>query len=120
MTSVCFKILEIPERKVGALMGPGGAHIKSLQEVLRVKLGVADDSTKPGSRFVSLWGSPMNVKVAVDVVMLATGLLQPEGGGNGGNNGGGGGRRGPRGADDASSVAGSARSEATTAAGAEE
>lgn len=26
----------------------------------------------------SIWGSPLNVKVAVDVVMLATGLLQQQ------------------------------------------
>jgi hypothetical protein len=52
LTSVCFKIIEIPDRRVGALLGPNGAHIKSLQEVLRCKMGVADNSSKPGSRFV--------------------------------------------------------------------
>lgn len=52
LTSVCFRIVEIPERRVGALLGPSGAHIKSLQDVLRVKMGVADSSSKPGSRFV--------------------------------------------------------------------
>ncbi|KAL4858199.1 Far upstream element-binding protein 3 [Chlorella vulgaris] len=78
VSSVCFRIVEIPERRVGALLGPGGAHIKSLQDVLRCKMGVADMSTKPNSRFVSIWGAPLNVKVAVDVVMLATGLLQQQ------------------------------------------
>lgn len=141
LTSVCFRIIEIPERRVGALLGPSGSHIKNLQEVLRVKLGVADNSNKPGSRFVrcapgvgaralvcvgaaascappdspahcirqvgplsphfaaarsppaatahpqrcpapplprSIWGAPLNVKVAVDVVLLATGLLQQQ------------------------------------------
>ena len=37
--------------RVGVL-GPNGAHIKNLQEVLRCKMGVADGSSKPGSRFV--------------------------------------------------------------------
>lgn len=49
-------------------------------------MGVADNSSKPGSRFVSIWGAPLNVKVAVDVVLLATGLLQHQvaaGGGGG-------------------------------------
>lgn len=78
LNSVCFRIIEIPERRVGALLGPSGAHIKSLQEVLRCKMGVADNSKKAGSRFVSIWGAPLNVKVAVDVVMLATGLLQQQ------------------------------------------
>jgi hypothetical protein len=49
---VCFRIVEIPDRKVGAVLGPNGAHIKNLQEVLRCKMGVADGSSKPGSRFV--------------------------------------------------------------------
>jgi hypothetical protein len=52
LNSVCFRIVEIPERRVGALLGPSGAHIKSLQEVLRCKMGVADSTSKPGSRFV--------------------------------------------------------------------
>ncbi|EFN55717.1 hypothetical protein CHLNCDRAFT_57876 [Chlorella variabilis] len=78
LSSVCFRIIEIPERRVGALLGPNGSHIKNLQEVLRCKMGVADNSNKPGSRFVSIWGAPLNVKVAVDVVMLATGLLQQQ------------------------------------------
>ena len=52
VSSVCFRIIEIPDRKVGALLGPSGAHIKNLQEVLRCKMGVADFSIKPGSRFV--------------------------------------------------------------------
>lgn len=33
LTSVCFRIIEIPERRVGALLGPSGSHIKNLQEV---------------------------------------------------------------------------------------
>ncbi|KAL4436969.1 hypothetical protein ABPG75_004108 [Micractinium tetrahymenae] len=78
LSSVCFRIIEIPERRVGALLGPSGSHIKNLQEVLRCKMGVADNSNKPGSRFVSIWGAPLNVKVAVDVVLLATGLLQQQ------------------------------------------
>ncbi len=49
---MCFRIIEIPERRVGALLGPSGSHIKNLQEVLRCKMGVADNSNKPGSRFV--------------------------------------------------------------------
>ncbi|PRW33858.1 far upstream element-binding 1-like isoform X1 [Chlorella sorokiniana] len=85
LTSVCFRIIEIPEKRVGALLGPSGSHIKSLQEVLRCKMGVADNSSKPGSRFVSIWGSPLNVKVAVDVVMLATGLLQQQMSGDSGS-----------------------------------
>ena len=52
LCSVCFRIVEIPDRKVGAVLGPNGAHIKNLQEVLRCKMGVADGSSKPGSRFV--------------------------------------------------------------------
>ncbi|PSC69332.1 Far upstream element-binding 2 [Micractinium conductrix] len=85
LSSVCFRIIEIPERRVGALLGPSGSHIKTLQEVLRCKMGVADASNKVGSRFVSIWGSPLNVKVAVDVVLLSTGLLsQQMNGGDGG------------------------------------
>lgn len=52
LSSVCFRIIEIPERRVGALLGPSGSHIKTLQEVLRCKMGVADASNKVGSRFV--------------------------------------------------------------------
>lgn len=71
--SVCFKIVELPEKRAGSLLGPGGAHIKALQEVLRCKMGICESSTKPGSRFISIWGQPANVKVAVDLVYVATG-----------------------------------------------
>lgn len=72
-----MKILPVPPRKVGNLLGPGGMHIKSLQEVLKVKIGVAEPHDSTGSRYVTLWGPAQNMRVATDVVLLAAGLLQP-------------------------------------------
>lgn len=70
--SVCIKTMAIPARSVGMLLGPGGVHIKSLQDVLRCKMGV----TKTGStnvEYLTIWGSPVNVRVAQDVINLAVG-----------------------------------------------
>jgi transcription antitermination factor NusA-like protein len=72
ITSVAFKVLQIPEKRAGSLLGPGGTYIQTLQDVLRVKLGICEGH-KPGSRFVAVWGSPMNVNVALDVIAVATG-----------------------------------------------
>lgn len=72
ITSVAFKIVQIPEKRAGSLLGPGGAHIKTLQEVLRVKMGICE-GTRPGSRYVAVHGSPSNVNVALDVIALVTG-----------------------------------------------
>lgn len=134
-----MRIISIPQRRVGNLLGPSGQHIKSLQvggldgwpgkagraesglcsragpaacrwtwprgargcarvqrplttpcaahplvathlsqEVLRVKIGVADPVDRSGNRHVTLWGAPQNVRVAADVVMLAAGSLPQE------------------------------------------
>jgi len=72
ITSVAFKVVQIPEKRAGSLIGPGGTYIQTLQDVLRVKLGICEGH-KPGSRFVAVWGSPANVNVALDVIAVATG-----------------------------------------------
>ncbi|KAL4548553.1 hypothetical protein Ndes2526B_g01117 [Nannochloris sp. 'desiccata'] len=72
ITSVAFKVVQIPEKRAGSLLGPGGTYIQTLQDVLRVKLGICEGH-KPGSRFVAVWGSPANVNVALDVIAVATG-----------------------------------------------
>jgi hypothetical protein len=74
ISSVAVKIIEVAERSVGALLGPRGAHIKALQEMLRVKIGL-QEAGKAGTRHVTLWGHPLNVKVAVDAVLVACGEL---------------------------------------------
>jgi hypothetical protein len=74
ITSVAFKVVQIPEKRAGSLLGPGGIHIQTLQDVIRVKLGICEGH-KPGSRFVAVWGSPANVNVALDVIAVATGGL---------------------------------------------
>lgn len=46
-----------------------------------MKIGVAEPEVpNPAERFVTLWGSPLNVKVAIDLVLLTTGQLQVCGG----------------------------------------
>ncbi len=72
ITSVAFKVVQIPEKRAGSLIGPGGTYIQTLQDVIRVKLGICEGH-KPGSRFVAVWGSPSNVNVALDVIAVATG-----------------------------------------------
>lgn len=72
ITSVAFKVIQIPEKRAGSLIGPGGTYIQTLQDVLRVKLGICEGN-KPASRFVAIWGSPANVNVALDVIAVATG-----------------------------------------------
>ncbi|GAB4823052.1 hypothetical protein N2152v2_010098 [Parachlorella kessleri] len=77
--SVCMRIIKIPHLRVGAILGPGGAHVKTLQEMLKVKIGVSEpNGPDPETRYVTLWGAPLNVKVAIDVVLLTTGQLQTE------------------------------------------
>lgn len=103
ITSVCFEIVAVPAGKVGVLLGPEGRHIKVLQDVLKVKLGIAfsnstnnnnKKSKQPSSnssnatasisiststekvKYVSIWGPPMNVKVAKEAVLVATGALK--------------------------------------------
>lgn len=51
LTSVCFRIIEIPERRVGALLGPSGSHIKSLQ----VRVGEAGSCGGLGKHPGSGW-----------------------------------------------------------------
>lgn len=72
INSVAFKVVQIPEKKAGSLLGPGGAYIQTLQDVMRVKMGICEGN-KPGSRYVAVWGSPTNVNVAMDVIAVATG-----------------------------------------------
>jgi hypothetical protein len=79
ITSVSFRVVEVPEKRVGSILGPGGAHIQALQELLRCKIGVCDTSRKPGSRFVSVWGPPAHVRIALDVVAACTGGLGDRG-----------------------------------------
>lgn len=76
ISSVCFEIVEVPGRRIGLLMGPGGASIRVLQDLLSVKIGVADAANPSApTRFVSIWGSPLNVSVAKDAVLVATGAM---------------------------------------------
>ena len=54
---------------------PPAVHL--LQEMLKVKIGVSEpNGPDPETRYVTLWGAPLNVKVAIDVVLLTTGQLQ--------------------------------------------
>jgi hypothetical protein len=71
--SVAFRVVEVPEKRVGSILGPGGSHIQALQNMLHCKIGVADSTAKPGSRFVSVWGPPPMVRIAIDVVYAAAG-----------------------------------------------
>lgn len=71
--SVAFRVIEVPEKRVGAILGQGGLHIQALQSMLTCKIGVADTSEKKGTRFVSVWGPPAMVRIAVDVVIAAAG-----------------------------------------------
>jgi hypothetical protein len=76
LTSVSFRIIPIPASKAGAVMGPAGSHIKSLQEVLRVKIGISDakeHSGRPVMKYAAVWGYTDNVNVACDVIAVATG-----------------------------------------------
>ena len=70
--SVAFKVIQIPEKRAGSLLGPGGTYIQTLQDIMRVKMGICEGN-KPGSRYVAVWGSPTNVNVAMDVIAVATG-----------------------------------------------
>ena len=48
-----------------------------VQEMLKVKIGVSEpNGPDPETRYVTLWGAPLSVKVAIDVVLLTTGQLQ--------------------------------------------
>lgn len=73
INSVAFKVMQVPERRVGSILGPGGAHVQALQELLRVKIGLTEDVTKNGCRHVSVYGPPANVRVALDVIAVCTG-----------------------------------------------
>uniref|UniRef100_A0A1D1ZZB9 K Homology domain-containing protein n=1 Tax=Auxenochlorella protothecoides TaxID=3075 RepID=A0A1D1ZZB9_AUXPR len=81
VTSTCFRMLPVAERRVGALLGPAGAHIRALQDVLRVRMGVEDGADLAGVKHVSFWGPVENVDVAMRAVALATGQQRwrPEG-----------------------------------------
>lgn len=74
ITSIAFKVVQIPEKRAGGLLGPGGTYIKALQDMLKVKMGICEGS-KPGSRYVAVWGPPTNVNVALDVIAVTTGGL---------------------------------------------
>ncbi|RMZ53013.1 hypothetical protein APUTEX25_001132, partial [Auxenochlorella protothecoides] len=65
VTSTCFRMLPVAERRVGALLGPAGAHIRALQDVLRVRMGVEDGADLAGVKHVSFWGPVENVDVAM-------------------------------------------------------
>ena len=72
INSVALKVVSIPAARAGSLIGPGGSYIKMLQDVMKVKLGICEGN-KPGSRFVTVWGAPSNVNVALDLISVATG-----------------------------------------------
>ena len=91
--SVVIKVLRIPSGRVGALIGPKGAHLHALQEVLKCKLaiGKSDDEEEDGDGggdfggdsgekegtgggcYLTVWGQPENVRAAVSVAKLQGG-----------------------------------------------
>jgi hypothetical protein len=68
---------------VGRLLGPGGSHIKALQDLLRIKMGITDALPGPpgAQRYLTIHGPPAALRVAVDVVTYATRSADSDAGG---------------------------------------
>lgn len=77
INSVAFQIVPFPASRAGAVLGPGGAHIKSLQDILKVKIGITSNASNDVGRnsikHAAVWGMADNVRVACDVLTVATG-----------------------------------------------
>ena len=86
--SVVIKVLRIPSGRVGALIGPKGAHLQALQEVLKCRLTISRSSDVDGEGedvgggydgagtvgyYLTVWGQPDNVRAAVAVARLQGG-----------------------------------------------
>ncbi len=94
--SVVIKVLRIPSGRVGALIGPKGAHLQALQDVLKCRLTISRSSdaeeegvgggdggvgagTEAGTEagtachYLTVWGQPDNVRAAVAVARLQGG-----------------------------------------------
>ncbi len=90
--SVVIKVLRIPSGRVGALIGPKGAHLQALQDVLKCRLTISRSSdaeeegvgggdggvgagTEAGTacHYLTVWGQPDNVRAAVAVARLQGG-----------------------------------------------
>lgn len=83
--SVVIKVLRIPSGRVGALIGPKGAHLQALQDVLKCRLtlrkssdvdeedGAGYDSGDAVAHYLTVWGQPDNVRAAVAVARLQGG-----------------------------------------------
>ena len=79
---IAFQVVPFPANRAGAILGPGGAHIKSLQEVLKVKIGITNgtssvEDSEGSLKYAAVWGPSDNVRVACDVLVLATGGSLP-------------------------------------------
>lgn len=70
--SVVLKAVEIPASRVGALIGPKGAHLKALEDILKCKLVITRSETDDGNKkhYLTVWGQPESVKAAIAVAQL--------------------------------------------------
>lgn len=70
--SVVLKVVQIPEGRVGPLIGPKGLHLHSLEQVLRCKLAISKSSSmdEKVSYYLTAWGQPENVRAAIRIVFL--------------------------------------------------
>lgn len=69
--SIVLKVVQVPENRVGALIGPKGIHLQSLQQVLRCKLAISKSSSGGQvSHYLTAWGQPENVRAAIRIVFL--------------------------------------------------
>lgn len=70
--SVVLKVVQIPEGRVGPLIGPKGLHLHALEQVLRCKLAISKSSSgdEKVSYYLTAWGQPENVRAAIRIVFL--------------------------------------------------
>lgn len=68
--SIVLRVVKVPKSKLGVIIGAKGTSLKALEDVLNCKFGIGRDSTDSKDAYITIWGHPKNVYVAVQVLML--------------------------------------------------
>eukprot|EP00890_Picochlorum_soloecismus_P003215 jgi/Picsp_1/3895/NSC_01407-R1_far upstream element binding protein 3 len=68
--SIVLRVVKVPKSRVGVIIGAKGMHLKALEDVLHCKFAIGKDSTDSKDAYITIWGHPKNVYVAVQVLIL--------------------------------------------------
>ena len=68
--SIVLRVVKVPKSRLGVIIGAKGTSLKALEDVLNCKFAIGRDSTDSKDAYITIWGHPKNVYVAVQVLML--------------------------------------------------